>query len=134
MIRHGWLIYTQQKTGVTVTVPTHDTPSFARAQLWEALEPMPRHAVFLTTERCSARSIKAARQWFARAADHLPEHKTAHGLRKQRLVTMAENGATASQLQACVGHLSLEATALYTRAVENKRILGFPTHPQKLEN
>lgn len=133
MVRDGWLRYVTEKTGETVTIPLHNPPPFAEAPLWEALRAIPRHAVFLTTERGKSRSSKAARQWFAKAADHLPGHKTAHGLRKLRLATMAERGATEAQLKAWVGHRSSSETDLYTRSAENKKVLGFPTHLQKLE-
>lgn len=50
--------------------------------------------------------------------------KTAHGLRKYRLTTIAEAGGSAHAIMAWGGHKSLDEVAHYTRAAEMKRLIS----------
>ncbi len=134
----GWLEYTQQKTGGTVAVPIFaETPTFAEspAHLHAALTARPeRHLTFMVTAHGKPRSVKAASQWFSAAAKRagLSEDRTAHGLRKLRAATMAENGATQHQIAAWTGHESLSEVAHYTRKADRRKIISgtkVPTFP-----
>ena len=62
--------------------------------------------------------------WFKRqcVAAGLP-HYTAHGLRKAGATIAAENGATEHQLMAIYGWDSPKQAALYTKAVNRKRLI-----------
>lgn len=100
------------------------------------LEAVPSHAVWITTQYGDGRSINSASRWFAKAADHLPGYKTAHGLRKLVIAEMAVNGATSAQRQSWAGHLTPDENDWYIRQVERRRIIEaaqFPTRIQNLE-
>ena len=60
-----------------------------------------------------ARAIEKAR---------LPDRCVAHGLRKAGLRRLAENGATAKQLQAISGHKTLAEVQRYTDAADRERL------------
>ncbi|MFG6083888.1 tyrosine-type recombinase/integrase [Paracoccus litorisediminis] len=51
-------------------------------------------------------------------------NKTAHGLRKYRLTSIAEAGGTPHAIMAWGGHSTLEEVAHYTRAAEMKRLIS----------
>lgn len=54
----------------------------------------------------------------------LPAGCSAHGLRKAGATTAAENGATAHQLMAIFGWMTLQQAERYTRAAERRRMAG----------
>lgn len=58
----------------------------------------------------------------------LPEHCTAHGLRKAGATIAAENGATEHQLMAIFGWSSPRQAAAYTRRVSRTRLAGGAMH------
>ena len=60
------------------------------------------------------------REWCDEAG--LPKHCSAHGLRKAAATVAAENGATAHELMAIFGWLSLKEAERYTRAAERKKL------------
>jgi integrase/recombinase XerD len=126
----GWLGYKQVKTGGPATCPVRQLPRWAQSLSAE-------HAHFLAalpddwlqwiiTQSGKPRSVKGLSQWLSRAATlaGLPDDCTAHGLRKARASALAEAGATASQIGAWTGHQSLSEVAHYTRAADQKGILG----------
>ena len=130
---HGWLNFTQQKTGGSVSIPW----SGGLPGLWAAFER--DHALllesvaasktntFIATQTGSARSEKALSQWFAgKARDALKSSEfTAHGLRKSRAIAIIEIGGTPHQVGAWTGHDSLKEIADYTRDANRRRLLGF---------
>ena len=126
----GWLSYTQSKTNGPATAPVRHLPGWAKPMAAD-------HAAFraalpegrlqwIVTRQGKPRSVKALSQFLSRAATlaGLPEDCTAHGLRKARASALAEAGATASQIGAWTGHQSLSEIAHYTRAADQKGILG----------
>jgi integrase/recombinase XerD len=49
-------------------------------------------------------------------------HCSAHGLRKATAAALAEAGATAHEIAAVTGHMSLEEIERYTRAARKKKL------------
>jgi integrase len=128
----GWFAFKQQKTGGEVFVPfNRRLPEFAVPadldQLKLSLAARNRRpgSTYLETQEGKPRSAKGATGWFADAARAagLPAGKTAHGLRKSRMIQHAENGATTKQIGAWSGHASLKEIEHYTRDADKKRIL-----------
>jgi integrase/recombinase XerD len=126
----GWLGYTQEKTKGPATCPVRNLPAWARTMAsdhaaFRAALPADR-LQWIVTQTGKPRSVKGLSQWLSRAATlaKLPADCTAHGLRKARASALAEAGATASQIGAWTGHQSLSEIAHYTRAADQKGILG----------
>lgn len=130
--RDGWLTYTQEKTGTDVHVPIRtQAPAYSepdgQAMLLAAMDARPaRHAVLMVTHFGTARSIKAASAWFARAARTAGiDGKSAHGLRKRRANILLENSASTKQTAAWLGHESLAMVQHYGRGADlRKTIMG----------
>ena len=127
----GWITFTQKKTGSEVSVPFRRAlPSFATPEdleyLHKALEALdaPR-STFLETALGDPRSAKGASQWFSEAAQaaEISAGKTSHGLRKSRMILLAERGATLHQIAAWSGHETLKEIERYTKKANNKKIL-----------
>jgi len=78
--------------------------------------------VFLVTMYGKPRSPKAFSSWFSEAATKagLPKELSAHGLRKYRLNTLCEGGASVLQMQAWCGHLTLDEIELYTKRAQRR--------------
>lgn len=122
--RDGILTFRQQKTKGEVFVPWTSPAAGCerdRTDLLALVENTP-HKVFLTTNFGKDRSSKSFSQWFSSAASKagLP-HLSAHGLRKYRMNRLAENGASVLQMQAWVGHATLDEIERYTRRAERRR-------------
>lgn len=110
-----------------MTCPLHHCPSWFEPSpyLQECIDAAPRHMVFLSTKGGHSRSVKAARQWFAKAArDASIEGKTAHGVRKLRAIMMAEAGATTEERMLILGHDTTSQTQEYSKAADARRILS----------
>lgn len=126
----GWLTFRQKKTGGQVSVPfDRALPDFADAETLEylhsAIAANPRHMTFITTEKGAARTEKGASQWIAKAARKAGvTGKAAHGLRKSRAISLAENGATTHQIAAWTGHETLAEVEHYSKAAQKKRLLS----------
>lgn len=126
----GWLGFVQAKTGGPATCPVRDLPAWASAMRDDHqhfLAALPAgQMLWITSGRGKARSVKALSQWISAIASAagLPGDCTAHGLRKARAAALAEAGATASQIGAWTGHVSLQEVAHYTRQADQKGILG----------
>lgn len=123
----GWLTYTRQKTGTVATCPfTADAPDWFEGDnhLRQCLAAHPRQMILLATKDGIARSRKAAAQWFSAActAAGLPE-LTAHGIRKLRGAMFRENGASADQRMAILGHESRSEAARYSRSADLRRVI-----------
>jgi integrase len=129
--RDGVLAYRQGKTGGTAYVPwTCAMPPFADiedlAHLRAALDAMPGgHMTWLATERGMTRSHKALGHLIARSAEAAGFDRSAHGLRKSRLASLAERGATTQQIMAWGGHASMSEVEHYTRsAARRSAVIG----------
>lgn len=126
----GWLGYRQEKTGGPATCPVRTLPAWAQPMAKDHADfraALPNDCLqWITTRSGKPRSVKGLSQWLSRAATTagLPDDCTAHGLRKARASALAESGATASQIGAWTGHQSLSEIAHYTRAADQKGILG----------
>lgn len=116
MVRGGLLTFKQQKTGGEALVP------------WPCpdMPPLPPAMVFIVTVHGKPRTVKGFSQWFAEAARAAGlDGLTAHGLRKYRMNTLAEEGASVMKMQGWVGHTTLAEVEEYTRKAERRRaILG----------
>lgn len=140
--RAGWLTYRQKKTGGEVSIPIRaPAPEVAdpdgQAQLLAALDARPeRHMLLMTTAFGKGRSDKAASAWFSAAARKagIPGTKSAHGLRKTRLITLAEREATTHQMAAWCGHESLSEVAHYSKMANRRKILSGPDREHKSSN
>lgn len=126
----GWLSFVQAKTKGPATCPVRDLPAWASAMAEDhrhffAALPADQ-MLWITSSRGKGRSVKALSQWLSASANKagLPDDCTAHGLRKARAAALAEAGATASQIGAWTGHVSLQEVAHYTRQADQKGILG----------
>jgi integrase len=117
-LHQGALTYTQNKTGVTVTIPVQ--PEFAAE-----LALMPRtQMLFMVTVWGKAHSEKAFGAWFKKTckAAGLPSRCVGHGLRKARARILAEAGATASQIAAWTGHRTLTEVQHYTDEADRAKM------------
>lgn len=126
--RDGWLRFRQQKTGGEVAIPMIDAPVYAEHDglLAQCLTARPaRGLVWLTTAAGAARSQKSTSQWFSAACRKagLSTSLTAHGLRKYRATIMRENGATAAQRAAWLGHESDRQESEYSRTADKLRLI-----------
>jgi integrase len=121
--RDGWLIWTQEKNRkrkpVKVQLPI--TPELIRA-IDACLGPA-EALTFLTNEWDRPFSKKGFNGWFRKqiAAAGLPDVCVPHGLRKACARIMAENGCTAHEIMAVLGHLSLKEAERYTREFDRKQ-------------
>ncbi len=130
---HGWLSFTQQKTGGGVAIPW----SCALPEIWapfaadyarlRASLDGAAHEAFVVTEFGKPRSEKGLSQWFAKKARAAlgDARFTAHGLRKSRAIAIIEIGGTPHQVGAWTGHDSLKEIEDYTKGASKRRLLGF---------
>lgn len=72
------------------------------------------------------RSPKSAAQWFSRActAAGLEGSKAAHGIRKHRAAVFKENGASADQRMAILGHETATEAARYSKSADLQKIIA----------
>jgi len=124
--RDGVLSFRQGKTGSASFVPwTCAMPPFADlddlTHLRAALAAMPGgQMTFLATAQGRTRSHKSLGHLIARAADAAGFDRSAHGLRKSRLASLAERGATTHQIMSWGGHLSVSEVEHYTRSAARR--------------
>lgn len=122
----AYLSYTRAKSGTTCMIPWGlDLDWFDRGDLHACLDVHPPAMLFIVTRSGGARSAKASRQWFAKAARAAGlKGKTAHGLRKRRAAMLAEAGATQSQRQAILGHETTAQAQSYSKSADLRRIIS----------
>ena len=138
---HGWLSFSQQKTGGDVAIPW----ACPLPEIWapfaedyellrSSLAEGPAEA-FILTEFGKPRSEKGLSQWFAeKARAALGDARfTAHGLRKSRAIAIIEIGGTPHQVGAWTGHDSLKEIEDYTKGASKRRLLGFRSTPQPID-
>lgn len=117
--RDGWLRFITQKTQTPVDIPILPT-----LQSIIDASPIGRRAYLVTgyNQPFSAAGFgNRFREW-CNAAE-LPQC-SAHGLRKAGATTAAENGATAHQLMAIFGWMTLTEAEHYTKAAQRRRMAG----------
>lgn len=123
----GVLTFSQKKTDNPAHIPwTCPVPHYAdpadRDMMFAALECLKGHMTFLATVKGGQRSSKSMGGTISKAAKDIGiTDKTAHGLRKTRLITLAENRASALEIQAWGGHVTLEEVQHYIQAAERRR-------------
>lgn len=114
-IKNGRLVITQEKTGVTVSLPI--VPYLAKSILAAPTGDL----VFLVTETGKPFSRKGfgnkMRQWCDEAG--LPEC-SAHGLRKAAARRFAEAGCSNQQIKSWTGHTTDSEVARYTAAADQE--------------
>ncbi|AXV15819.1 integrase [Neorhizobium sp. SOG26] len=119
----GWLKFTakknRNKSPVTIEVPIR--PDLRAALAATKTGDM----TYLVTDYGQAFTVDGLgnrmREWCDDAG--LP-HCTSHGLRKASAVTLAENGASASELCAIFGWTKLETAEIYIRRAQKKKMAG----------
>lgn len=142
MARDGLLTYRQTKTerrsktkGEAHVPWTGPLKPFAqgmaadRDMMHEALRAFaPKSLLVLPTERGARRTAKGLSNTINDAAREAGlVDRTAHGLRKTRLIALAEAGATTHQIAAWGGHASLKEIEHYTELADRRAaLLGGP--------
>ena len=109
--------YTRRKTGVSVAV-------LKARSLSDALAALPRdHFCILTTEYGKPFSVDGYSGWMrdAMTSAGLPLECKPHGLRKTFGRMLADSGATAHEIMAAMGHLTLTEAERYTREADRRR-------------
>lgn len=117
-INNGSLSYVAEKTGVEVCIPILPEFHFEMAEMPKS------QMLFLETVHGKPHSVKAFGAWFKKRCIEagLPDHCTAHGLRKARARIMAEAGKTSHQIAAWGGWKTLAEVTHYTEAADRKRL------------
>jgi integrase len=115
-IRDGVLTVRQEKTRATLAIPIIST-------LQAVLDMVPADRLtFLVTRNGRPYNAdhftKTFRAWVRQAG--LPPECTPHGLRKAACRRLAEAGATANEIAAVSGHLTLKEVSRYTRAADQE--------------
>lgn len=126
-VHDGWIIYRRRKSQSDAASPWLAPPPEwfeGTEDLKLCVELAPRHLTFRTTYSGAAKSPKAAAQWFSKACTSadLPGH-SAHGIRKGRAAVFRENGATAEQRMAILGHETEAEAKKYSRSADLARII-----------
>ena len=116
-IRDGVLHVRQDKTGVELAIPVHQTLARVLA------ESSSGQMTFLVTEWGKPFAGTGFSHWFRARCDEagLP-HCSAHGLRKAAARRLAKSGCTQHEISATTGHLSLKEVQRYTQAADQKRL------------
>ena len=118
--------YTRQKSNSVAASPFYvDGPDWFAGtdDLAACLASEEHHMTFLTTKAGKSRSPKSAASWFSKAAKAagLEAGKTAHGIRKGRAAMFKENGASADQRMAILGHETIGEATRYSKSADLRR-------------
>jgi integrase len=120
-VRDGMLAVTQEKTGAMLSLPV-------RPELRTILDatPITGLSTFLVTKSGKPYSgtdfDEAFRTWCNEAG--LPPNCYFHGLRATGCTVLADAGATAHEIAAWSGHMTLKEVERYTKAADQKRLAG----------
>lgn len=115
-ISDGYIRIEQEKTGAVVEMPMPP----------EVLAAMKAHKARGLTligdpnGRPIKRAALSALMRRAVSEAGLPKRCVAHGLRKARMRTLAEHGATANQIASISGHMTLKEVERYTKAADRR--------------
>jgi integrase len=120
-VRNGRIRFRQAKnehrTPINIDIPVH--PEFAAS----IAATTSGHLTFLVTAFGRSFTPAGFGNWFRDQCDQANlQHCSAHGLRKATAVALAEAGATAHEIAAVTGHMSLEEVERYTRAANRKKL------------
>ncbi len=113
-VRTGALTVTQEKTGTKIAIPVHQ-------DLLALIGAAPSgHLNFLVTEAGKPFTAAGFGNWFADRCNEagLPKGCRAHGLRKAACRRLAEAGASAPEIAAISGHLSIKEVQRYIAAAD----------------
>jgi integrase len=103
----------QEKTHAPLWIPAHST-------LKAALDSAHRHSEFITGAHYTAGSLSRV---IKRELQKLGAAQyTAHGLRKNAAIALAEAGCTPHEVAAITGHRSLRMVQHYTAGAEQKKL------------
>jgi integrase len=118
-VHDGWLKFTARKNRVRVEIPLLPC-------LKEVIEASPTgDLTYLTTAGGHPFQSEASfGNWFAKQCRLAKVPGRAHGLRKAGATLAAENGATAHQLMAIFGWLTLAEAERYTKEAERRKLAG----------
>ena len=107
----------EHRTPIDIDIPLHP-------ELEAAIAAIPSgHLTFLITEFGRPFTPAGFGNWFRDQCDQANlHHCSAHGLRKATAAALAEAGATAHEIAAVTGHMSLEEIERYTRAARKKKL------------
>jgi integrase len=107
----------EHRNPIEIDIPLHP-------QLEASIEAAPSgHLSFLTTEFGRPFTPAGFGNWFRDQCDQANlRHCSAHGLRKATVAALAEAGATAHEIAAVTGHMSLEEVERYTRGARKKKL------------
>jgi integrase len=120
-VKAGWIKFVAQKNRrrrpITIELPL--PPELARI-----IEATPSSGLtFLQTEYGRPFTAAGFGGWFRDRCDEAGlHHCSAHGLRKAGATRAAENGATAHELMAIFGWLTLKEAERYTAAAQRRRL------------
>ena len=118
-VRHGVLSFRRSKTDVEVQIPVLDG-------LIKALDAMPAIPLrtFLVTDQGMAFTPAGFGNWFRDRCNEagIPVGYSAHGIRKYAATLRANLGATAHELMAWFGWLSIREAERYTRGAERRHL------------
>jgi integrase len=117
-IRQGVAHVRQQKTGAMLAIPVHP----ALQAVLDATSS--EHLTFLTTAYGKPFTAAGFGNWFRERCDEagLPDHCTAHGLRKAACRRLAEAGCSANVIASISGHTTLREVERYTKAADQERM------------
>jgi integrase len=100
-----------------------DIPLHPELEASIAGAPSSGHLTYLVTEFGRPFTPAGFGNWFRDQCDQANlHHCSAHGLRKATAVALAEAGATAHEIAAVTGHMSLEEIERYARAARKKKL------------
>jgi integrase/recombinase XerD len=107
----------EHRTPIDIDIPLHP-------ELEATIAAVPSgHLTFLVTEFGRPFTPAGFGNWFRDQCDQANlHHCSAHGLRKATAAALAEAGATAHEIAAVTGHMSLGEIERYTRAARKKRL------------
>ncbi|WP_299830742.1 tyrosine-type recombinase/integrase [uncultured Roseobacter sp.] len=134
MVKGGVLEFTQQKTGCKAYVPwTCSLPAWASAFERDRsflMQCLPVKVFTYLETSGHIRSRKGLSNAIAQGATKVGIDKTAHGLRKARLIHIAEAGGSAHAIMSWGGHKTMSEAQEYVREADSRRLI-MSTHPAK---
>jgi hypothetical protein len=116
-VRNGMLVYRRHKTDVLVEIPI-------LPELQAVVDSMPAgQLAFIATDQGTPYTKESFGNLFRDWCDEaeIPKGYSAHGLRKYAAKLRAELGATAFELMAWFGWLTLREAERYTRSAERRK-------------
>ena len=121
--RDGVISFRRKKTGVLVEIPV--LPALqAAVDAMPLLSPAQPQLTYLVTERGKPFTDAGFGNWFRDRCNEagIPAGYSAHGVRKYAATWHAERGATAHELMAWFGWLTIREAERYTRAAARRKL------------